>query len=157
MTFDVYLEILHHIDQRVNRTLQRDAPDWRVRNICPPCMYTLTGEPELPLSLLCEMDGNSSLKLVDSAIRAGAPRTDERTFRSDIWITPEEVDRFKNEVGSSDKVRLTCSYTCSLLTTFCQAAPVDQDSDSNMEWVDVSTPMVLGNCVERWRSAAPES
>ncbi|THG94779.1 hypothetical protein EW026_g6755 [Hermanssonia centrifuga] len=139
MTFDVYLEILHHIDQRVNRTLRRDAPDWRVRNICPPCMYTLTGEPELPLSLLCEMDGNSSLKLVDSAIRAGAPCTDERTFRSDIWITPEEVDRFKDEVGSSDK-----------------AAPVDQDSDSNMEWVDVSTPMVLGNCVERWRSAAPE-
>ncbi|THG99052.1 hypothetical protein EW026_g3227 [Hermanssonia centrifuga] len=116
MTFDVYLEILHCIDQRVNRALRRDAPDWRLRNICPPCMYTLTGEPELPLSLLCEMDGNSSLKLVDSAIRAGVPRTDEHTFRSDIWITPEEVDRFKDEVASSDK-----------------AAPVDHDSDSNTD------------------------
>ncbi len=85
----------------MNSALGRNTPNWRLRNVCPPCMYTLVGELELPLSLLCEMDGNSSLKLIDSAIRSGTPRTDERMFRSNIWITAEEVDRFKDEVASA--------------------------------------------------------
>ena len=47
------------------------------------------------------MDGNLSLKLVDSTFRAGVERIDERAARCDFWITPEQVDKFKDEVGSA--------------------------------------------------------
>ncbi|KAI0696074.1 hypothetical protein BC835DRAFT_1406027 [Cytidiella melzeri] len=88
--FDVYLEILHRVDNRVNKELKRDSPEWRLRNACPPCMYTLTDEPDLELSLLCSMDGNRHL------------RQDERVHRiKDLFLTPDAVDVFKDEVASA--------------------------------------------------------
>jgi hypothetical protein len=45
------------------------------------------------------MDGNNSLKLVDSTYRAGTVRTDTRTTTSPRWIHPEAVDVFKDEVS----------------------------------------------------------
>ncbi|KAI0683110.1 hypothetical protein BC835DRAFT_1297082 [Cytidiella melzeri] len=70
-TFDVYLEILHQVDSHVNTALRRDTPEWRLQNACPPCIYVLTNEPDLGLSMLCSMDGNNSLKLVDSSVHCG--------------------------------------------------------------------------------------
>jgi hypothetical protein len=62
-------------------------------------MYKLTEEPDLTLSFLCSMDGNNSLKLVDSSVRFGSSRLDERQHRiKDLFLSPEEVDRFKDEV-----------------------------------------------------------
>jgi hypothetical protein len=46
------------------------------------------------------MDGNNSLKLVDSYFRRGQQRSDRRSIQSDMWITPEEVDIYKDEVAS---------------------------------------------------------
>jgi hypothetical protein len=45
------------------------------------------------------MDGNNSLKLVDSTYRAGTVRTDTRATTSPRWIHPEAVDVFKDEVN----------------------------------------------------------
>ena len=60
------------------------------------------------------MDGNNSLKLVDSTYRAGTVRTDTRTMTSPRWIHPEAVDVFKDEVS---KVKLI-SLSMSMLTLF---------------------------------------
>ncbi|KAI0697792.1 hypothetical protein BC835DRAFT_1405591 [Cytidiella melzeri] len=138
-TFDVYLEILHRVESRVNVTLRRDTPEWRLRNACPPCMYTLTNEPDLGLSMLCSMDGNSSLKLVDSSVRCGDVRQDERTHRiQDLLLTPDMVDIFKDEVASSSSGK----------------APAVQHNGDN----EHPSPNLLSSadCVEKWRAAAPE-
>ena len=44
------------------------------------------------------MDGNQSLKLIDDGFRRGEQLPDGRDGRSPIWMTPEEVDVFKDEV-----------------------------------------------------------
>ncbi|EKM49342.1 uncharacterized protein PHACADRAFT_188921 [Phanerochaete carnosa HHB-10118-sp] len=134
--YDVYLEILHQVNKRVNTALRRDEPDWRLKNICPSCMYLLENEPEMALSMLCTMDGNSSLKLVDSAFQSGTTRIDERTRRADFWISPEDVDRFKNEHKSA------------------KGPPVDPDVEELQE--NQLTLELNADCVQRWRSAAPD-
>jgi hypothetical protein len=99
--FDIYLEILHRVDLRVSEALGRNGPDWRLRNTCSACFYKLEGEPSLQFSFLCEMDGNNSLKRVDISTRGQAERPDSRSFRMDYWLTPVEVDAFKDEVKAS--------------------------------------------------------
>ena len=47
------------------------------------------------------MDGNNSLKLVDSTFCTGTTRTDDCTSMSARWINPKEVDQFKDEVAMS--------------------------------------------------------
>ncbi|KAH9903426.1 hypothetical protein C8Q73DRAFT_674646 [Cubamyces lactineus] len=98
IAFDMYLEILHHVDQKVNVALRRDTPNWRMLNACAPCMYKLNDESPLSPALLVTMDGNQSLKLVDDQFRSGKPLADTRTARTDLWIPPDEVDQFKDEV-----------------------------------------------------------
>lgn len=78
--------------------------DWKAKNICPPCFYKTTNEPPLKLSFLGSLDGNNSLKLVDSTFRAGRPRFDNRKTQSFRWLTAAEVDVFKDEVKTSQKV-----------------------------------------------------
>lgn len=45
------------------------------------------------------MDGNNSLKLVDNTFRSGSERTDNRATSSKRWISPDDVDVFKDEVN----------------------------------------------------------
>ena len=47
--------------------------------------------------------GNNSLKLVDSTFRSGTSRNDDWMSTSSRWITPDDVDRFKDEVANSLK------------------------------------------------------
>lgn len=105
IAFDVYLDILHGVDILINGALQRNTPNWRMLNVCPPCLYHLEDEVQLKPALLATMDGNQSLKLVDNMYRFGIDQEDSRTARTDIWLSPEEVDRFKDEARST-KVRL---------------------------------------------------
>lgn len=63
-------------------------------------------------SFLAAMDGNNSLKLVDSTFRLGKTRHDSRVTESFRWLTPEQVDRFKDEVSKkvsieSDLLRMS--------------------------------------------------
>ncbi|KAJ7757889.1 hypothetical protein B0H16DRAFT_1416370 [Mycena metata] len=39
--FDVYLDILRAVDHCVNKALERDAPDWHLKNCCPACTLML--------------------------------------------------------------------------------------------------------------------
>ncbi|KAG2136551.1 uncharacterized protein EDB93DRAFT_1091557 [Suillus bovinus] len=61
-TYDIYLEILHHIDVLINQALNRNSPNWRLLNSCPCCFYKLEDEENMALEWLVTMDGNNSLK-----------------------------------------------------------------------------------------------
>ncbi len=94
IAFDVYLDIMYKIQEQCNKALQRDTENWRMKNVCPPCTYKLEGEPNLGFSILCSIDGNSSLKLVGDEVRAGSFLKDERVGRTDLFLSREEVDEF---------------------------------------------------------------
>ncbi|KAJ7758763.1 hypothetical protein B0H14DRAFT_3896000 [Mycena olivaceomarginata] len=79
--YDAYLAIMHE-------------------NVCPPCFYKTDGEPHLKYKFLGTMDGNNSLKLVDTPFRPGL-RPDNRQSTSPRWITPEQVDVYKDEVAET--------------------------------------------------------
>lgn len=96
--YDVYLEILHRVDQRLRAALKQDTPHWRLLNSCPACFYTLEDEPKLEFNWLVSIDGNNSLKRWDSTIYGTNARPDPRKARSDFWIDPETVDKFNGEV-----------------------------------------------------------
>ncbi|TDL13896.1 hypothetical protein BD410DRAFT_691017, partial [Rickenella mellea] len=117
--------------------LHRDTPNWRMLNTCPACFYKLKDEPALKFSLLCEMDGNNSLKRTDASLRSGEERMDLRMARSDYWLSPEEVDIFKDEVKSRSK----------------KNSEQDDAVDDYGHLLD-SDPVVV--CLKRWRNAGPE-
>lgn len=85
-----------------------------MKNVCAPCLYKTEDEPKLKFEFLSSMDGNNSLKLIDSTYRAGSVRTDSRKLESPHWISPEDVDLFKDEVG---KVRPLLLYLISHIVT----------------------------------------
>ncbi|KAF8874791.1 hypothetical protein BD779DRAFT_1421837, partial [Infundibulicybe gibba] len=140
--YDCYLEILRHVKLRTDTALGRDKT-WSAISICPPCFYKTVGEPALKYSFLAAMDGNNSLKLVDSTFRAGSVRPDDRVSGSPRWITPEEVDLFKDEATKTNGV-----------------GHPDTDADG-IAWLNVSEhdelAQCLNTCVERWRAASPEA
>jgi Kyakuja-Dileera-Zisupton transposase len=92
----------------MERALER-GEDWNTTAVCIPCMYKLTDEEPLKFSMLAAMDGNFSLKLVDNTFLSGTPRADDRASTSSRWITPDEVDQFKEEV-SRQKVHACLQY-----------------------------------------------
>ena len=96
--FDCYLEILREVKRRRQVALGRDDPKWEYQNVCPPCLYQLENEPKMQFSMLVAMDGNNSLKLVDSTFKAGSERGDDRGLASFRWISAEDVDIYKDEV-----------------------------------------------------------
>ncbi|PPQ87404.1 hypothetical protein CVT25_007989, partial [Psilocybe cyanescens] len=104
--YDCYLEIIQAVKKIVSAELKR-GESWDTQNICPPCLYEVEDEPPLKFRLLAIMDGNNSLKLVDSVFRTGSVRTDTRKSTSRCWISSEEVDLFKEEVK---KVCLNISH-----------------------------------------------
>lgn len=98
IAYDAYLEIVYSAQQRCDVVLGRTTPDWRMKNVCAPCTYKLENEDELKFNIIVSIDGNSSLKLVGEEVRAGQFVKDERTGRTDMWLTKEQVDEFKDSV-----------------------------------------------------------
>jgi len=98
------LDIRRRVDTLVQTALKRDAPDWRLRNVCPACTYKLEGESPLKFNMLFTMDGNSSLKRI---MRRGPPgedgedqpgpvieRPEQCLVTSDYYLPREEVDKW---------------------------------------------------------------
>ncbi|KAG1804582.1 hypothetical protein EV424DRAFT_1330514 [Suillus variegatus] len=90
--YNIYLEILHHIDHHLNEALHRNTPNWHLLNACPCCTYKLKDEPPLALEWLVSIDGNNSLKRWVSSTYGP---------RSDYWVDCTSVDIFKDEVQRS--------------------------------------------------------
>ncbi|KAJ7936673.1 hypothetical protein B0H13DRAFT_1589410 [Mycena leptocephala] len=146
--YDAYLAIQREVEVRVQRTLGRDeAWDWK--HVCPPCFYKAKDEPRLKLSYLGSLDGNNSVKLVDSTFRAGHPRFDNRTLRG-LWGHNYNLDargdEFPDGPAATD-----------------DASP---DADGDFAWLNVnelnpddvdSLQKCVNTCVERWKAAGPEA
>ncbi|KAJ7269473.1 hypothetical protein C8J57DRAFT_1508628 [Mycena rebaudengoi] len=113
--YDAYLAILRQVDERIWQALGRDKT-WAEQNICPPCFYKVEDELLLKLSWLGSLDGNNSLKLVDSTFRAGHPRFDNRKASSFRWLTPSEVDKYQDEVKNAPKVPMVTSTAMAAVT-----------------------------------------
>ncbi|KAF8236921.1 hypothetical protein L208DRAFT_1249802 [Tricholoma matsutake] len=157
--YDCYLEILCVVDACVQQALGRDR-DWNSCHLCPPCMYKLTDEPPMKFSMLVAMDGNNSLKLVDSTFCSGSSHTDDRTSTSSRWLTPEDVDQFKDKVvNSHHNVSLPSSPKIP-----SDVFPPNLNSDAgddDIAWLNIAedneTQKIINICVERWQSAGPEA
>ncbi|KAK7052792.1 hypothetical protein R3P38DRAFT_3306380 [Favolaschia claudopus] len=108
--YDAYLEILREVDARVHSALNRNA-DWYIKNLCAPCMYKTKNEPPLRFRWLNCMDGNNSLKLVDATFLSGHSRPNDRVSTSFRWLTPAQVDAYKDEVANSQKKSRSKSTT----------------------------------------------
>ncbi|KAJ7733717.1 hypothetical protein B0H14DRAFT_2408921 [Mycena olivaceomarginata] len=108
--FDVYLEILQVVDDRIKKVLGRDAPDWRLKNCCPACTYKLEGEMKMIFEMLVALDGNDSLKRIlvkdktvdenGAAHGRGKERDDPCTANAgrNYLMTREDVDKWSKEV-----------------------------------------------------------
>ena len=46
--------------------------------------------------MLMTMDGNQSLKLVDDIFRSDPSQDDSRDARSELWLSPDKVDKYKH-------------------------------------------------------------
>ncbi|PCH34935.1 hypothetical protein WOLCODRAFT_111004 [Wolfiporia cocos MD-104 SS10] len=158
VAYDVYMDILHGVDRLIATALDRNTPNWCMLNACAPCLYYLDDEPLLKYSLLATMDGNQLLKLVDDQFRSGHLRDDGRSARTGIWILPEEVDRFKNEV------RQSVHTTPSVQGTEDQVLDQDDEArDEDVAWLDLAEAedeklqASVEVCTERWCNAGPEA
>ena len=121
--YDCYLSILRNVDIRVQGALG-NMKEGSNPIICPPCFYKLDDDPVLDPAFLAAMDGNNSLKLVDSTLRAGDVRMDNRTLMSDRWIEPDEVNIFSDEVNRSKKKACDYQYlTLSILMFYTRRHP----------------------------------
>ncbi|KAJ6614479.1 hypothetical protein B0H10DRAFT_2221215 [Mycena sp. CBHHK59/15] len=137
VAFDVYLAIRAVVDRRVQVALGRDAPDWRLKNACPACLYKLEGEPTLELPFLSTIDGNNSLKRFElreqedvredgtAVPGASKERLDRRVAPGDYYLSREEVDNWARE-GLDD-----------LMKGAIPDAEHDEDNDG---------------CTERWQN-----
>ncbi|KAJ7798453.1 hypothetical protein B0H14DRAFT_2617878 [Mycena olivaceomarginata] len=109
VAFNVYLSIRAEVDKRVQVTLGRDTPNWRLKNACPACLYKLEGEQLILLPVLCTFDGNNSLvrfwrrerEVVDDWGRtvpgASKERIDARVAAGDYYMPCEDVNMWSKE------------------------------------------------------------
>ncbi|KAI6020940.1 hypothetical protein BKA83DRAFT_4464510 [Pisolithus microcarpus] len=80
ITYDVYLNILGHVDCQLKKALGH--------------------EPVLDFNWLVSIDGNNSLKRWDTSTYGVSPQVDTCCPRSNYWLDDAYVDRFKCEVSS---------------------------------------------------------
>ncbi|KAJ6472630.1 hypothetical protein C8R45DRAFT_835959, partial [Mycena sanguinolenta] len=142
--YDAYLQIIREVDAQVHTAMGRNAA-WYAKNLCAPCMYKTRNEPALRFSWLGSMDGNNSLKLVDSSFMAGQSRPDNRTSTSFRWLTAAQVDVFKNEVADSQKVKPFQN----------DVAWLNVNELSGVEAEELTK--CVDTCIERWKAAGPEA
>ncbi|KAJ7736987.1 hypothetical protein DFH07DRAFT_870634 [Mycena maculata] len=116
VALDLYHAVRADVDSRVQVALGRDAPNWRLKNSCPACLYKVEDEPTLLIPLLTTTDGNNSLSRFqlrtredvreDGSTAPGASKElpDNRTVLGDYYISREEVDKWGEE-GLEELVR----------------------------------------------------
>ncbi|KAI0059807.1 hypothetical protein BV25DRAFT_1808428 [Artomyces pyxidatus] len=91
--FDAYFDLLQRLQARTDAVLGRDGDGWRLIYGCPCCGFQQANEPPLVPARLHAMDGCSSHKRL-----RGVGFSDTREFKSNYFLTPEQVDKFADEV-----------------------------------------------------------
>jgi hypothetical protein len=69
MAFNAYLEICQQVDQQINAALKYDSCISHLKWSCPCCFYKLESEPKLEFWSFVSIDGNNSLKHLDTSVR----------------------------------------------------------------------------------------
>ncbi|KAJ6463583.1 hypothetical protein DFH09DRAFT_1254717 [Mycena vulgaris] len=162
--YDAYLEIIRGVDARVQAALGRTGT-WYMDNVCPPCLYKTVNEPQLKFSFLAAADGNNSLKSVANEYKSGKPRDDDRMTHhlNDRWLSPEDVDVFKDEVSNSQKPASSADPDATADTHPNVNA---EDLDDDVAWLNINEleateaeelARCLNTCVDRWRAAGPDA
>ena len=115
IAFDLYLSIRMAVDRLVQVSLGRDGADYRIKNLCPSCTYTLEGEAKLKFSMLYTTDGNDSMKriirretvpeapatsegITQPILGACSEAKDSRTAGRGVYLSREQVDEWAKEV-----------------------------------------------------------
>jgi len=126
IAFDLYLAIRANVNQRVQVTLGRDSPDWRLKHACPACTYKLKNEHPLLFKMLYAMDGNDSLRRVlrrspsddDESLGASCEHTSDQQVPGDCYLSREYVDKWAEGV-LQDMMSADSSAVCSLRMGHC--------------------------------------
>ncbi|KZT65730.1 hypothetical protein DAEQUDRAFT_676293 [Daedalea quercina L-15889] len=121
ITYDIYLDILYGVDNLVSSALSRDDPQWCMHNVCAPCLYSLEGEEQLTPALLAAMDGNQSLKFVDSAMKYPLAVVSKLidVYSNDIKLGYDIACSFAKTVASSSlSDRARAAHFSGVVTTF---------------------------------------
>ncbi|KAI0261897.1 hypothetical protein BC834DRAFT_829607, partial [Gloeopeniophorella convolvens] len=127
--FDVYCDIRHRVQRRVDAALKRDSPDWRVKYGCPACGYKVRpDEVKLVPDRMHAIDGCDSQKRDKTA---GA--CDERRFDGELFLSHDFVNGFHGEVKSHTAARQVSQASQARARTVEAedgfALPEDQDDD----------------------------
>ncbi|KAL0568165.1 hypothetical protein V5O48_013824 [Marasmius crinis-equi] len=130
--FDTYLSIQRH-------------------HVCPPCTYYLINEAFLIRAMLVAMDGNVSLKMVDTEAKAGRARLNTRNLRHPGWLSAAAVDILQDEVANAQRND--------------KKQPGAQDlapsSSDNIAWLEVNKvenlQKCINMCIERRKAAVLDS
>ncbi|EUC59839.1 hypothetical protein RSOL_325570, partial [Rhizoctonia solani AG-3 Rhs1AP] len=95
---DVYYMIQRETRRRLDKVLDLDSPELKLKNCCAPCAKKLPNEPSLRYSMLVTSDGGDSYKRCNLA-----GGIDKRIYESDFYISRAEVDKFVDEVVGRKK------------------------------------------------------
>ncbi|ESK96792.1 hypothetical protein Moror_6664 [Moniliophthora roreri MCA 2997] len=154
--YDAYLSILREVQARSIEALGRTQIEIFQTMLCSPCMYKLDDEQRLVPSMLFAIDGNTVLKMVDPAFKAGKKRLDTRHLGHYRMLEESQVNEFANEVQNAQRKR----------NKHDPPPPVSPDptinrDGANVAWLNVTEmdelAACIDTCVERWKAAAPES
>ncbi|KAI5992239.1 hypothetical protein EDD15DRAFT_2168553 [Pisolithus albus] len=98
IALDVYLQMCLRVNDLVLEALRHDTPDWRLKNACPACTYTVRDEPDLKFKMLFAMDGNDSLKRISreaiGAHESTVSGLGEQYIGDDRYLSRSFVDQF---------------------------------------------------------------
>ncbi|KAF9046183.1 hypothetical protein BJ165DRAFT_1345868, partial [Panaeolus papilionaceus] len=125
---DLYLELKRQVEAQVMAALQRDTPDWRLRNACIACTYRLKDEKHLRFKMLYTVDGNDSLKRIarretaaeydpeksdHPVLGASSESIDSRRVGQGLHLTREEVDSLSSrQTGEGDEESVEDGNPC---------------------------------------------
>ena len=90
--YDIFLSIQRSVRDRIQSSLLRDEPSWRIKNCCPACLHPAPGEDELRHRLHFSLDGGNSLKRFKQSTSFVEP------FHSDRILSRARVDAWKHVV-----------------------------------------------------------
>ncbi|KAI6100661.1 hypothetical protein EV401DRAFT_1877468, partial [Pisolithus croceorrhizus] len=135
IALDIYLQMCLVVSDLVLKALCRDTPDWRLRNSCPACTYTLEDEPDLKFKLLFAMDSNDSLKRISRAAIGGYESTardiGERFVGDDRYLSRSFIDQFGVGVSDESLTEPTVCSGCLHLPLYLQS---DNDNPCAGRW-----------------------
>ncbi|KAF7288422.1 hypothetical protein HMN09_01394700 [Mycena chlorophos] len=106
--YDLFLRAKEVIRLGLLKDLNRNIPNWRLKNGCPACFYKVVGQPVLNPPFLATEDGNNGLKRMErrehhttedgqKVVGPSTEALDTRVPPRDYYLLPEYVNRFAKD------------------------------------------------------------